>query len=140
MPVYVHDGREALAAIQRDPPDLVLTDLQMPEMNGLELVVAIRTTYPAIPVILMTAHGSEEIAMEALQKGAASFVPKKNLAQAHPDHRGPAARPYHHARPASRQAVFDLHGLHVCPDERHPRHSAAHQRSARADDAAKPLR
>jgi CheY-like chemotaxis protein len=65
-------GLEALSAIQRDPPDVVLTDLQMPEMNGLELVQAIRQQYPFLPVVLMTAHGSEEIATQALQRGAAS--------------------------------------------------------------------
>ena len=48
-------------------------------MNGLELVEAVRRDYAAVPVILMTALGSEEIAVEALQKGAASYVPKRNL-------------------------------------------------------------
>ena len=78
--VFAEDGRQALAHIRRDPPDLVLTDLQMPEINGLELVEAVRGEHPGIPVILMTAYGSEDIAFEALHKGAASYVPKKNLA------------------------------------------------------------
>ena len=77
---YAEDGREALAALKKDVPDLVLTDLQMPEMNGLELVEAIHRDYPSVPVILMTAHGSEAIAATALKKGAASYVPKSNLA------------------------------------------------------------
>jgi CheY-like chemotaxis protein/anti-sigma regulatory factor (Ser/Thr protein kinase) len=75
------NGREALAAVERDPPDLVLTDLQMPEMNGLELVEEVRDRYPLVPVILMTAHGSEDIAVQALKRGAASYVPKKDLAR-----------------------------------------------------------
>jgi CheY-like chemotaxis protein/anti-sigma regulatory factor (Ser/Thr protein kinase) len=74
-------GQEALAFLKQEPPDLVLTDMQMPEMDGLQLVEEIRGKYPAVPVILMTAHGSEEIAVEALQKGAASYVPKRNLAR-----------------------------------------------------------
>jgi CheY-like chemotaxis protein len=74
-------GREALAAIKRHAPDVVLTDLQMPGMNGLELVEAVRREHPVLPVILMTQHGSEEIAVEALKKGAASYVPKRNLRQ-----------------------------------------------------------
>ncbi|QEL15392.1 response regulator [Limnoglobus roseus] len=78
--VFAEDGRQALDLIRRDPPDLVLTDLQMPELNGLELVEAVRREHPGIPVVLMTAYGSEDIAVEALQKGAASYVPKKNLA------------------------------------------------------------
>lgn len=79
--VEAADGAEALEAIARERPDLVLTDMMMPAMNGLELVESIRSRYPHLPVILMTAHGSEEIAMHALQKGAASYVPKHNLAR-----------------------------------------------------------
>ncbi len=78
--VYAEDGQAAATAIDQSPPDLVLTDMQMPNMNGLELVEHIRKRHPLVPVILMTAHGSEELAIQALQKGAASYVPKRNLA------------------------------------------------------------
>ena len=57
----------------------MLTDLDMPELNGLELVETLRREHATIPVILMTQFGSEEIAVQALQKGAASYVPKRNL-------------------------------------------------------------
>lgn len=77
---YAGDGREALARMEQDMPDLVLTDLQMPEMDGLELVEAIRRSYAGVPVILMTAHGSEDVAAAALRRGAASYVPKRDLA------------------------------------------------------------
>lgn len=73
------NGAKALAAIPTARPDVVLTDLDMPEMNGLELVSAIRQQHPSIPVVLMTAHGSEEIAVQALQAGAASYIPKRVL-------------------------------------------------------------
>jgi CheY-like chemotaxis protein len=73
------DGREALAVLARETPDAILTDLEMPHMNGLELVEAVRRDYPGVPVILMTGLGSEEIAVQALQKGAASYVPKRKL-------------------------------------------------------------
>jgi CheY-like chemotaxis protein/anti-sigma regulatory factor (Ser/Thr protein kinase) len=76
---YAVDGREALAKLAKSPADLVITDLQMPEINGLQLVAAMREQYPRIPVILMTSQGSEEIAVQALQQGAASYVPKKML-------------------------------------------------------------
>ncbi len=79
--VYAHDGKAALAQFEVVVPDLVLTDLQMPEMDGLELVAAIKGEYPLTPVILMTAQGSEEIASEALRRGAASYVPKKKLGE-----------------------------------------------------------
>ncbi|MBV9123921.1 MAG: response regulator [Planctomycetes bacterium] len=62
-------------------PDLILTDLDMPEMNGLELIQEIRKKHPLVPVILMTAFGSEEIALRALKEGAASYVPKRNLSR-----------------------------------------------------------
>jgi CheY-like chemotaxis protein len=73
------NGLAALQAIGLRAPDLVLTDLDMPEMNGLELVETLRREHASIPVILMTQFGSEEIAVEALQKGASSYVPKRNL-------------------------------------------------------------
>lgn len=79
-PLYASNGVEALQAIAKSAPEIVLTDLQMPEMDGLELVEAIRREHPYLPVILMTAHGSEEIAVQALRRGAASYVPKRNLA------------------------------------------------------------
>ena len=78
--VYAYDGREALERIPEESPDLILTDLQMPEMNGLELVQQVKRSYPLIPTVLMTAQGSEAIAVEALQHGAASYVPKGQLA------------------------------------------------------------
>lgn len=73
-------GTEALEKLQCHPVDVVLADLQMPGMSGLELVAAIKSNYPRTPVILMTAQGSEEIAAEALRRGAASYVLKKKLA------------------------------------------------------------
>jgi len=78
---FASDGREALEALRQRTPDVVLTDLQMPEMDGLELVQAIHAEHPLVPVILMTAHGSEDLAIKALQSGAASYVPKKSLAR-----------------------------------------------------------
>lgn len=78
--VYAKNGREALEQISRHRPDVVITDLQMPEVNGLELTAAIKDEYPLVPVILITSEGSEEIASEALRLGAASYVPKRRLA------------------------------------------------------------
>lgn len=79
--VYAKNGREALTRIREARPDLVVTDMMMPEVDGLELVQEIKSAEPTLPVILMTAHGSEETAVTALQAGAASYVPKKNLAR-----------------------------------------------------------
>jgi CheY-like chemotaxis protein len=75
------NGVEALEALREAVPDLVLTDMQMPEMNGLELVAAARTEFPGLPVILTTGAGSESLAVQALRAGAASYIPKPNLAR-----------------------------------------------------------
>jgi CheY-like chemotaxis protein/anti-sigma regulatory factor (Ser/Thr protein kinase) len=78
--LYAADGQEALLQMAQQLPDLVLCDLQMPQMNGLQLTAAVKSDYPFIPVILMTAQGSEDIAAQALRQGAASYVPKRRLA------------------------------------------------------------
>ena len=75
------NGKEALACVRSMPVDLIVTDLQMPELDGLGLVRHIRDHGPYMPVILITAHGSEDLAIEALHAGAASYVPKSELAQ-----------------------------------------------------------
>ena len=77
---FATNGYEALQHIAQSPPDLVLTDLVMPEMDGLELVAQIVSQHPLVPVILMTGRGSEQTAVRALKTGAASYVPKKLLA------------------------------------------------------------
>lgn len=74
------DGREAMELIEQRCPDLVVTDLQMPEMDGLQLVGEIRQRYPHLPCVLITAKGSEELAAEAIRRGAASYVPKRRMA------------------------------------------------------------
>jgi CheY-like chemotaxis protein len=79
-PTFAENGVAALALLEQQVPDIVITDMQMPEMNGLDLVREIRGRFAHVPVILMTAHGSEEIAVKALQLGAASYVPKRSLA------------------------------------------------------------
>jgi CheY-like chemotaxis protein/anti-sigma regulatory factor (Ser/Thr protein kinase) len=73
------DGVAALASLQEVLPDVIVTDLQMPQLDGLALVESVRREYPTVPVVLVTAHGSEEIAARALRSGAASYVPKRYL-------------------------------------------------------------
>ena len=72
-------GEEALDAIGRQPPHLLLTDLLMPGINGLELVEQVRKQFPRVPTILITGFGSEEVAAEALQRGAVGYIPKRRL-------------------------------------------------------------
>lgn len=73
------DGQEGAAVFEEKRPRVVVTDLQMPKMNGLELTAAIRKLAPTVPVILTTGTGSEQIAAEALLKGATSYVPKSAM-------------------------------------------------------------
>ncbi|MCC9600818.1 response regulator [Stieleria sp. JC731] len=76
---HAMNGKAALEVLASEIPDIVVTDLEMPELNGLQLVEVMRTDYPHIPAILVTARGSEELASQALQKGAAGYVPKNHL-------------------------------------------------------------
>ncbi len=69
-------GREAVQKIEKDIFDLVLTDLKMPEMDGLELLKAVKGTRPEIMVILMTAYGSIQTAVEAMKTGADDYITK----------------------------------------------------------------
>ncbi|WP_435010739.1 response regulator [Tundrisphaera lichenicola] len=78
--ITASDGHEALILIAKERPDVIITDLQMPGMSGLELVEEVHRISPGTPVILMTAFGSEEIAVQALRAGATNYVPKKALA------------------------------------------------------------
>ena len=77
--ISVADGRQALEALESTDFAVVVTDLNMPEMNGLELVREIRKRNSELPTIVMTAYGSEATAMRALQSGAFSYVPKFHL-------------------------------------------------------------
>jgi len=77
---YAASGTEALARMKQNVPDLVVTDISMPEMDGLELVQHVRKMFPEVPVILTTAFGTDMLAVEALERGAASYVPKSQLA------------------------------------------------------------
>lgn len=76
---HVDNGRAGLTALANHSLDVVVTDLEMPDMNGLQLVEAMRMDFPHIPAILVTGKGSEMLAAEALQKGAASYVPKTHM-------------------------------------------------------------
>ncbi len=78
---FASDGATAMAHVENAAPDLVLTDLRMPRVDGLELVEQLHEEYPLIPVVLMTARGSEQIAVAALEAGASSYVPKHLLAE-----------------------------------------------------------
>jgi DNA-binding NtrC family response regulator len=70
------NGELALGAIRKDLPDLVLLDLQMPRMGGIEVLRALRKEGINVPTIVITAHGSIETAVEAMKEGAYDFITK----------------------------------------------------------------
>ena len=75
------DGHKALEHIRNHLPDLVISDLRMPDMDGFELVSTLKNEFPIIPVIIITSQGSEELAMDALRNGAASYCPKNRMSR-----------------------------------------------------------
>jgi CheY-like chemotaxis protein/anti-sigma regulatory factor (Ser/Thr protein kinase) len=78
---FAVDGREGFDQLSDvdTTPDVIVTDLQMPRMDGLELVRQVRKSHPLIPIVLITSFGSEQIAVDALRAGATSYTPKTML-------------------------------------------------------------
>lgn len=75
------DGANALEMLATAPFDIVVSDIRMPKVDGLALLGEMRENHPEVPVIITTSHGSEAIALQAIQGGAASYVPKTHLEQ-----------------------------------------------------------
>ena len=71
-----NSGQEALAVLEHSDVDIVLTDMKMPKMDSIELLQRIKTIDAELPVIMMTAYGTVEKAVEAMQKGAYSYILK----------------------------------------------------------------
>jgi two-component system NtrC family response regulator len=71
-----NSGSEALEILKNTDIDLVVTDMKMPSMNGIELLEKIKAKDPDLPVIMMTAYGTVDKAVEAMQKGAYSYILK----------------------------------------------------------------
>ncbi len=72
------DGRQALDLLAQDgpPPDLVLSDIRMPEMDGLALLEALGKAHPRLPVVLMTGHADLDVSLRAIRSGAMDLVLK----------------------------------------------------------------
>jgi len=75
-PITSSSALESLEIIKSSSVDLVLTDVMMPGMDGIELLAQIKEFVPDMPVIIMTAHGSVERAVEAMQRGAYTYILK----------------------------------------------------------------
>ncbi len=74
--MHVGSGEEAVTALESRPFDVVLSDIRMPGMDGMALLDHVTARFPETPVVLVTAHGSVALAVEAMKRGAADFVQK----------------------------------------------------------------
>jgi two-component system response regulator AtoC len=73
---HAETGEVALARLAREPVDVVLSDVRMPGMDGLALLREVRRRWPDVPVVMLTAHGTVAVAVEAMKAGAADFILK----------------------------------------------------------------
>lgn len=74
--IAVNNGRAALEALSQFPVDLVISDIRMPEISGLDLLLKIRESYPHTKVIIMTAYGSSDVQDEANKRGCFKYIEK----------------------------------------------------------------
>ena len=72
----VSNARACYAAVTEEAPDLILLDIQMPEISGMEALVELKTHHPRIPVLMISASTARNAARESMAKGAAGFVLK----------------------------------------------------------------
>ena len=74
--IITNSGKEALAVLEKNSIDVVVTDIRMPDINGLDLLSLIRKKYPSTKVIIMTAYGSAEVQKEATRRGSFYYIEK----------------------------------------------------------------
>jgi len=74
--MIANNGREALNVLERERIDLVISDIRMPDINGLDLLVRIKKEFPQTKVIIMTAYGSSDVQKEANRRGSLYYVEK----------------------------------------------------------------
>ena len=72
----VHRARAAYGAVAEDAPDLILMDVQMPEISGMEALLELKTHHPDIPVLMVSASTTQEVANESIKRGAEGFLLK----------------------------------------------------------------
>jgi PAS domain S-box-containing protein len=74
--VQAYDGLAALEMVEKERPDLVMLDIMMPKMDGIDVLKRVKVMDPNLLVVMMTAHGSEQIAVEAMKLGADDYLTK----------------------------------------------------------------
>ena len=71
-----NSGKATLAAIEREQPDVLVLDLKMPDLDGLEVLASLQQRYPALAVIMLTGHGSFAAGQKGMELGAYDYVMK----------------------------------------------------------------
>ena len=74
--IQAKNGKEAMRLVRKNPVELVITDLRMPEQDGFSLFLKLKKNFPDIRVILMTAYGTVESAVEAMKEGISDYLTK----------------------------------------------------------------
>ena len=72
----VYDGEQALAAVGEEEPEVMVLDLKMPGIDGIEVLRRVKTEHPNVEVIVLTGHGSEEIRKHCMEMGACAYLDK----------------------------------------------------------------
>src|SRR5262245_10253956 len=75
-PIWVASAEAAVEALEKRPFDVVLSDVKLPGMDGLALLDHVTAKHPELPIVLVTAHGSIALAVDAMKRGATDFVQK----------------------------------------------------------------
>jgi CheY-like chemotaxis protein len=70
------DGAEAIDLVRKDPPDIILADIRMPKIDGIELARIVKSDYPGIKIILMTAYSSPQTIAQARREGVDDYLEK----------------------------------------------------------------
>ena len=73
-------GTQALEDVPRAAPDLVLVDVQLPDMSGVDLVAQLHARMPSLPIVMVSGHDDREVARRAYEAGARAYVPKHEAA------------------------------------------------------------
>jgi DNA-binding response OmpR family regulator len=71
-----YNGKEALSAVEEEEPDVIVLDVKMPEMDGIEVLQRIKKAYPQVEVIILTGHGNEQDEQRARELGAFDYLKK----------------------------------------------------------------
>ncbi len=71
-----YDGEQALKAVKKDKPDIMVLDLRMPGINGIEVLRKMKKKHPKVPVVILTGHGTDKDEKEAMRLGASAYLQK----------------------------------------------------------------